>query len=234
MDESSKKKLRGHAEQLNLGDHLIFERNKSDLSEFYSEAGLLLLTSDFEDFDTTLGLSLAHGLPVVSYELPYLTFTKQSEAVVSVPWRDFEAAAEAVLEIFQDEDRWRKMSEAARSDAEAFMAYDMPSVWREILDAVSEGKDICNIAPSEDKFWEYCDTAELTYRQASRCIGEISRGLQGVYSSKRYRLGNILLYLPSKMKDAAVYLRKQDLRHAAQLTLNMAKNLYEKFIDKIR
>lgn len=234
MDDDSEKKLRGHAEQLNLGDHLIFERNKSDFSEFYSEAGLLLLTSDFEDFDTTLGLSLAHGLPVVSYELPYLAFTKQSEAVVSVPWRDFEAAAEAVLEIFQDEDRWRKMSEAARSDAEAFMAYDMPSVWREILVAVSEGKDICNIAPSEDEFWEYCDTAELTYRQASRRIGEISRGLQGVYSSKRYRLGNILLYLPSKMKDAAVYLRKQDLRHAAQLTLNRAKNLYEKFIDKIR
>ncbi|MGI6169904.1 MAG: glycosyltransferase, partial [Christensenellales bacterium] len=257
MDESNEKNLREHAKLLNIGDYVIFEGYKSDFSEFYPEAGLLLLTSDFKDFDTTLGLSLAHGLPVVSYELPYLSLIKQSEAVVSVPWRDFEAAANAVVNLLQDDEKWRRMSEAAQKEAKSFvMSCDMPSMWKEIIDVVSEGKEkTSGTVPSEKEFEEYLATSELAYRQTIRGIADLrsslyttnialtdshnalaesNEQLQIVYSSKRYKLGNILLYLPSKIKSAIWCLRHRGLRYTVSLALEKLRKAYRAAVSFLK
>lgn len=237
MGKNAQKAIFDRIEQLGIGDHVIYEGYKTDLSEFYSKAELLLFTSDFEGFSLVIAESLAHGLPIVCYELPYMTMAKHSEAVFSVPWKNLEAAADAVVGLLQNDEKRKMMSEAALSEADAFSRIDTPSMWKKIIAAVSEEKKQ-NVAPSEDEFREYCAASELAYRQLlMRRTWELHNDsnneiLRSVYSSKRYKIGSVLLYFPSKIKGAIWCLRNRGLRYTASLFIDKSRNLLRKLFTK--
>lgn len=250
MGEDTEKILRKEAEILNVSEYVIFEGYVADLTEFYSKASLLLATSDFEGFNT-IRESLAFGLPIVCYELPYITTIKHSGAVVSVPWKNLEAAADAVVGLLLDNEKRNRMSEAAINWAETFMNIDMVAKWKEIISSISEEKKIPS--PSEEEFWEYCATSELAHRQiikvvadlhsslyvantslaeSNRALDKANEQLKLVYFSKRYKIGNLLLYFPSKIKGAIWCLRNRGLRYTLSLAMDKFKILLNKLTKK--
>lgn len=270
MDESTEKRLRGLADSLSINEHVFFEGYQKDLAPYYSRAKLMLMTSNYEGFSLAVGEGLSYGLPIVCYELPYMTMTKDSGAVISTPWRDTEAAAEAIAGILSDEDKWLEMSKNAGAEAEVFLSRDMPGMWKEIIDSVAEGRAASPKAPTEEEFMEYRAASELTYRQVIRVMAEMradlhaaestlskigtalagsnaalaesnaalaesnaalaeaDERLRSVYSSKRYRLGNALVYIPAKIKGGIWCLRHRGLRYTASLALKKAGNLIAK------
>jgi glycosyltransferase involved in cell wall biosynthesis len=49
---------------------------KLNVEDFYQNSSVLMLTSQFEGYPMVVAEALSHGLPVVSFEMPYLAFMK--------------------------------------------------------------------------------------------------------------------------------------------------------------
>ena len=236
MDKGTKTALLGQIEELGIGEHVILDGYKSEaeLSKIYSNAGLLLHTADFEGFCMAIAEAMSFGLPVVCYELPHLTMTKRSDAVINVSWHDTRAAADAVVDMLQSEDKWLKMSEAAIAETKALRACNLPEMWKKIIDSVSEdGAPSESKPPTSEEFWEFCSTAELAYRQVPQgSYNHHNEQVLSIYNSKRYKLGSALLYFPAKIRGGIWCLRNRGVRYTASLFLKKAENLFGKVCRK--
>ncbi len=236
MDKGTKTALLGQIEELGIGEHVILDGYKSEaeLSKIYSNAGLLLHTADSEGFCMAIAEAMSFGLPVVCYELPYMTMTKRSDAVINVSWHDTRAAADAVVDMLQSEDKWLKMSEAAIAETKALRACNLPEMWKKIIDSVSEdGAPSESKPPTSEEFWEFCSTAELAYRQVPQgSYNHHNEQVLSIYNSKRYKLGSALLYFPAKIRGGIWCLRNRGVRYTASLFLKKAENLFGKVCKK--
>jgi glycosyltransferase involved in cell wall biosynthesis len=65
-------------------------------------------------------------------------------------------------------------------------------------------------------------------------LAESNERLAGVYASKRYKLGNILLYLPSKIKSAIWCLRHRGLRYTVSLALEKLRKAYRAAVSFLK
>ncbi|WDF82534.1 glycosyltransferase [Lacticaseibacillus pabuli] len=65
------RKLREQIASGDASDYIRLRGYQADLNEVYEEAGLLLLTSEYEGFSMAVLEALSHGVPVVSYDVNY-------------------------------------------------------------------------------------------------------------------------------------------------------------------
>ena len=109
----------------------------SDVGEFYEEADITLITSEYEGFLMVMTESKLRGVPVVMYELPYLETTRDLRGIIEVRQRDTKAAANAIIKILNDDKLRHRMSIEAKRSLYPFIFYDTKSAWQEIFDEIS-------------------------------------------------------------------------------------------------
>lgn len=144
----------------------------SDVQSLFQRSAVHLMTTNYEGFCMTLSESLANGVPVVTYELPYMTLAKDSQAVKQVPWKDTDAAADAVAQLLLDGELRRTMGQAGRAELTEIGKYDYAAVWAEILSsAVTEPPELSPYASPADVV---IATLELGLRQSFRSAGKSS------------------------------------------------------------
>ena len=143
--------LEQRADCLGVRDSVDFVGFRTDVETFYSQADVLLMTTELEGFCMVLLEASAAGLPTVMYRLPYLPFDA-SEGIANVDMRDTAAAAREIAAIVRDPERWERMSQGARACYEEFLAYDYESAWREVI----EGRGGREASPgeSEQLMWD--------------------------------------------------------------------------------
>lgn len=120
--------------QHNLHDRLIHVPYTQDVTRIYSMATVHLLTSTFESFSMVVAESRMAGLPLVTYEMPYLEMLREKKGYISVPRHDVQGAADAVLSILKDPAYALRLSQEARESIQPFLAVDLAGAWRDILE----------------------------------------------------------------------------------------------------
>lgn len=120
--------------QHNLHDRLIHVPYTQDVARFYSMATVHLVTSTFESFPMVVAESRMAGLPLVTYEMPYLEMLREKKGYISVPRHDVQGAADAVLSILKDSAYALRLSQEARESIQPFLAVDLAGAWRDILE----------------------------------------------------------------------------------------------------
>ena len=135
-DEATQEHFNRLIHQMKLDDHVIMPGYSSQVQEFYQNAAVHLMTPDYEGYGMTLTESLANGVPVVTYALPYLTRVNQSESVIQVPWRDISAAADAIIDLLKNDELRKQMGDRARTEVLQQEAYDYAGTWNSILSDV--------------------------------------------------------------------------------------------------
>ncbi len=120
--------------QHNLHDRLIHVPYTQDIARFYSMATVHLVTSTFESFPMVVAESRMAGLPLVTYEMPYLEMLREKKGYISVPRHDVQGAADAVLSILKDSAYALRLSQEARESIQPFLAVDLAGAWRDILE----------------------------------------------------------------------------------------------------
>ncbi len=66
--------LTAAAEEPNMAGHLRLAGFQTDVTSYYQQASVFLMTSSYEGFPLTLTESAAFGLPAVTYDLPWLEY----------------------------------------------------------------------------------------------------------------------------------------------------------------
>ena len=248
--EDNQRFMRGLTKSLGIADNVVFTGYITDMQEYYNKAVATLCTSNFEGFSLVVAESLSSGVPVVTYELPYMTMTKRSDAVVNVEWRNFDAAADALVTLLSDGNVHKFRSKAAVEEAEMYKKIDLGHTWEQIFDDLQSGGKTANPAETSDIF-ELIAASELAFRQtnwrirtlrnelydcrrelaavsgAYQCsTEEYEAKIREIYASKRYRVGRAVAYLPSKAKRFVEICRESGLSYGFRRLIEKVKKVF--------
>ncbi len=100
-----------------------------DLSELYSNADIMLITSSTESFCNVLAEAKVASLPVVMYELPWLGLIGDGKGIIQVKQRDCKAAAAAIIRLVTDDEMIEKYSRDSWDSIQKFIDHDNVSDW---------------------------------------------------------------------------------------------------------
>lgn len=201
-DESVVQQMQELARGMNVDDRVIFTGFTNDVSSYLLDASAYLFTSNYEGYSMAYAEALSHGLPVVTYPLPYMTMAKDSEATVHVGWKDIHGAANALVEILTNEKKRLEMGNAARREAAFYGEEDLTVTWKAIFASLEQDAQPAEYVPSSETLAAYRKSVDVALRQVTYSMAAVKADnaeLFGVYSSKRYRLGSLLLNIPSKL-----------------------------------
>lgn len=106
---------------------------QQDMGAYFRQADVFLCTSAYEGFSLTMAEAMTFGVPVVTYDMPYLTVL-QGGGHLSVRQGDAYAAGNALVRLLTDAGLRRTMGREAREHVEARLAIDQKAAWKRILD----------------------------------------------------------------------------------------------------
>lgn len=127
--------------QLGLQDKVILHGFHKDVRSFYEKASVLLMTSRYEGFPLTLQEGMLAGLPIVMYELPYLTMVENNQGITPVSQGDIVGAAQEIISLFQDDEKRLLQANQSRAFIDVMKKYDFAEVWRIIFESIESKTD---------------------------------------------------------------------------------------------
>lgn len=109
--------------------------NYANDDEIYKDVTLFVNASDNEAYGISLLESMAHGVPVVSYAVPYLSnnLVKNDQNGILVTNRTPSELAKAIVKLVGDPKKYQQLSQGAIATAQANGADQLVKSWKAIL-----------------------------------------------------------------------------------------------------
>ena len=161
-----------------LGATVDFMDYTTEIADVYRKGSALLVTSQLEGFPMVMAEALGCGLPVISYEMPYVEFMRMPDSgILTVPPGDIDCFARRILDLFSDRERYRRLIENART------AYE-----RMVSDSALERKYAALVGElSGDRMAETSDDAGVT--DDARCAFQALLQQLPVFTRVTYERG---------------------------------------------
>lgn len=141
-DSSNYNRLKSRIAKLHLEDSVILCGFQKDVAPFYEMASVYLMTSTFEGYPMTLIEALSFGLPVVMYDLPYLTLVDGNDGIISIDQGDRETMAQAIEMLLLDIEYRKSVGRAARTYIKRMYANnDVNKEWDEVFNSLLDKRD---------------------------------------------------------------------------------------------
>lgn len=190
---------------------------RKDAYEFYRRADVFLCTSRFEGFSLVLLEAMAHGVPIVSYEMPYLETFRGNEGAIRVPQGDVAAAADAVLRLLNDHDMAERIGAAAFAHLRKLDAFDFASAYSRVFQGRVEpsftdveSADLRQVA--EDCLWDSAAAGNYVFRNTLLAYGRlfrpVTRALVAYHVFRSALAAPFSKQVASEHKEKAVRLEK--------------------------
>lgn len=126
--------LRSLVDRLGIADSVAFVGYVTDVSSRILDAGMFVLSSDFEGISNALSEAMALGLPVVSTDCPVggaALLIQDRVSGMLVPVGDQEALVSAMGEVAADDSLATRISRGAEESVAQFAPQKMVRVWEE-------------------------------------------------------------------------------------------------------
>lgn len=133
-----RKLLEGKIKEYGLEGKLILIGNVSNVSEYYKEAGIFVLTSRYEGLPMTLLETKPYKLPIVSFNIK----TGPKECMINnengylVPAFNKEEMANKIEKLMENEVLRKKFSNNALQDTNKFQLDNIIKKWSKLLDVI--------------------------------------------------------------------------------------------------
>lgn len=86
----------------NLEENVTFHGFCLDVNKFYNESKVFICTSAYEGFSLTLCEAMSHALPIVTYDMPWLTLIRDGRGIVTVEQNDYKKMAFVVAGLLKN------------------------------------------------------------------------------------------------------------------------------------
>ena len=216
-DEYEKDEVFSFADELGLlGDErVLFEGFQKDPYPYYHVANVLLVTSFAEGFPLVLSEAMHQGVPVVSYELPFIQLSKYP-GIIQVPQLDSQAAAQEICALLENPDLQQKCSETVRECFKKVCCVDLRAQWQEAFDICFEASNLTPSTPIDTELedarlmartmmYSYRTHCDLVDNRIGCLDDEIQRlrgQLDELSNSTSFRVGKAVTILPRAVKRA--------------------------------
>lgn len=188
-------KLKTYVLKYNLQNNVIFhgKKKQSEIEDFYLNSFCVLLTSEMEGYSMVVLESKAYGLPLVMFELPYLTLCKEGKGILSAPIGNIEQLAENILLLLKNDYFRKSVGRAARESFDNFNAYDLQGNWKKII-------MLCSPEKHEIDDYAYFNPANVSYSDRfiePILIDSMKKGYRSVLiNNLDYQVGHKVLKFP--------------------------------------
>ena len=125
-----------------LGATVDFQDYTMDVEALYRKGALLLMTSRLEGYPMVMAEAMGYGLPVVSYEMPYVELVREPESgVVMVPQGDAAGAAQCIGRLLGDRELYEKLSRQSRAAYERIPAgEELQKAYAKVVEATMQDR----------------------------------------------------------------------------------------------
>jgi|GEM_PF-2280828 glycosyltransferase involved in cell wall biosynthesis len=135
-EQSVKNELTQYVGENNLTKNVIFTGFLKEMEKEYASASLMIMTSCIEGFPMVVAECKCQGLPLVSYDLPYVEMIRDSAGVVRVKQGDYKTAAVEVCKILDNEELHEKMSKCGINSLKNYSDEIIQDKWIQLIEAV--------------------------------------------------------------------------------------------------
>lgn len=190
---------------------LVSELDASDLTTELASAHLLVSTSAIEGAPLTLVEAQALGLPIVMYDLPWLSVARGNEGMVRTTPGDPAALAEAIAVVARSRERYGELSNAAREYARLTGAVDVDALTVAIItdDIPAEFSPEPTLEDAQLLIDWLVRFAERNARDGAqgnprelhtmrRTLERMRRRLEQITNGPSYRIGRIITLIPRR------------------------------------
>lgn len=127
--------LKEYSHDNNLDESIIFHGKKryDEVIELYKNASCILFTPEMEGAPMVILEAKAFSLPVVMYELPYLTLVKDGLGILTSKFGDINSMAHHLISMLSDDNYLALKSEEARISFEHFKSYNQYNLWKNVF-----------------------------------------------------------------------------------------------------
>jgi len=139
-----KEKIIKQVKDLGLENNIFVNDFVDNTDEIYDTALLGILPSRVEGFSLFILECIAHGCPVVSYDIDYgpADMIDQDINGVLVETNNEEEMAQKIINLFNDLEKIREMSQASYKKAELFNPESIAEKWSDLIKEVLNKKGI--------------------------------------------------------------------------------------------
>jgi glycosyltransferase involved in cell wall biosynthesis len=124
----SKIKAKGLEQQIKLCGSV------KNISEYYQESSIFVLTSRWESFGIVILEALNHGLPVVSFDCDGpKNIINENESGFLIPQFDQEKFSEKVLLIIKDKEKRKEMGKVAQTTSLKYQEKNIIPLWNKLI-----------------------------------------------------------------------------------------------------
>lgn len=108
-----------------------------DVAAYYSKASVFVSTAEYEGSPLTFGEAMAHGVPIVSYEMPWLTFMRDGRGIVPVERLNPDALAREVVRLLKNPAEARELGMRGREQIIEINDVDIVAEWESLFDEIA-------------------------------------------------------------------------------------------------
>lgn len=130
--------LKNMAFQLGIIDGVEFVGSADDMSVYYSQADLLLVTSVLESFCLVIAEARYYGLPVAMYDLPYLDLTRSRQGLITSDYGERTQLADKIIDLLNDKVQLRQLGMESTLALSGFGDIHVYNSWMNLFNGRSE------------------------------------------------------------------------------------------------
>ena len=107
-----------------------------DVAAWYQRASVFVCTSAYEGFPMMLGEALSYGLPVVMYDLPWLTYVRDGRGIRTVGPGRYDLLAQEVVQLLENSAELEQLGMEGRALVDDLLQVDLLARWQEVFDGI--------------------------------------------------------------------------------------------------
>ncbi len=136
--EHIKEQMYQYIEQNDLSSNVHLEGFTLDVDKYYRKASVFIMTSKYEGFSLTISEALSFGVPVVTYDMPWLTFFQDGRGIIAVPQSHYEMLAQKIIKLLTTPNLIREIGTQGKQLITEIANADIMSDWKEFFSQVNE------------------------------------------------------------------------------------------------
>lgn len=124
---------------LNIENNVIWANFSTNISEYYLNTSVLLVTSVSESFPMVMNEGKAHSVPIVSFNIDYSPCFQKG--VIAVEMFDYKAMAKETIKLLKDFDYRKRMGKIAKESLDMYNNNDTINMWGKLFKSLVNGTD---------------------------------------------------------------------------------------------
>lgn len=180
-----------------LTKNVVFHgaQNNSEVNKHYINSSCVIFTSKMEGYPMVLLEAKSFGIPIVMYNMPYLTLTNDGKGVLTSNYQDDETMSANIIRLLQNDQYRKEIGKESRNSFLHFLTYDLQGNWENIISICANNK----LSVSSDAYYDpnMLNNAE---KNIEPILLEQFKKYYEFQDKKALRLGKKILFIPRKLK----------------------------------